>query len=66
MTNYNTFTFKRKSHWNEFSPDINMKFTTHHSEDDLDAAIDMFASFLIACGYSENGIKSAMQEFAEE
>lgn len=65
MTNYNIFTFSRKSLLNEFAPDINIE-AAFHQEDNLDRIVELMASFLYACGYSENGIKSAMAEYAEE
>ena len=65
MMNYDTFTFSKKSHWNEFAPDIKVKAVVHQ-EDNLDRIIELMASFLYSCGYSENSIKSAMAEYAEE
>lgn len=65
MMNYDTFTFERKSHYNEYSPKTKLKFTTHQ-ESNLDDVIEMIVKFLYACGYSEQGIKCAMQEFTEE
>ena len=65
MKEYDTYTFISKSHYNEFAPDVEMKFTTHQ-EEDLDEVVDMVVKFLIACGYSINSIKRAMEEFAED
>ena len=33
MKEYDTYTFTSKSHYNEFAPDVEMKFTTHQEED---------------------------------
>ena len=64
MKEYDTYTFTHKSHYNEFAPDIEMKFTTHQ-EESLDEVLDMVFKFLIACGYGEDSIKSVMSEYAE-
>ena len=65
MMNYNIFTFRRESLFNEFAPDINLEATLHQ-EDNLERVIELMASFLYSCGYSENSIKNAMAEYAEE
>lgn len=63
MTDYTTFTFSRKTHYNEYSPDIKMECTLHQ-EDNLDRVIELMGSFLIACGYSDKAIKETMAEYA--
>ena len=65
MKRYSTYQFGFKSHWNEFAPDINMKFSSHQ-EDDLEELISMIAKFLLARGYSEQQIKDQMAAYAEE
>lgn len=65
MTNYTTYTFKRATHYNEYSPDINMECTLHQ-EDNLERVIELMGSFLIACGYSNEAIKGAMTEYVED
>ena len=64
MKEYDTYTFTHKSHYNEFAPDVEMKFTTHQ-EEDIDEVIEMMAKFLGACGYCEDTIKRAMSEYGE-
>ena len=65
MKNYDTFTFTRASHYNEFCPDTKVEFTTHQ-EEDLDSIVRMFADFLVVCSFSSDSIKRAMNEFGEE
>jgi hypothetical protein len=64
MKEYDTYTFTHKSHYNEFAPDTKIEFTTHQ-EENLDEVIEMVFRFLTACGYCEDSIKRAMEEYAE-
>ena len=65
MKNYSTYEFGFKSHWNEFAPNVKLRFTSHQ-DDDLEEVIEMMANFLIACGYSQSQIKDQMSAYAEE
>lgn len=64
MMNYDTFTFERKSHYNEYCPDTKLEFVTHR-EENLDDVLDMIARFLVACGYNYDSVRQAMNEFGE-
>jgi len=65
MTNYDTFTFEHKSHYNEFCPDTKLEFIIHQ-EYDLEGVINMMVKFLRACGYTEESIRARMAEYAED
>lgn len=62
MKEYDTYTFTRKSHYNEFAPDVEMTFTTHQ-EESLDEMLDMIVRFLVACGYSEDTVRTRIEEY---
>jgi len=64
MMNYDTYTFNHKSHYNDFAPDVTLEFTTHR-EEDLNEVLYMVSKFLVSCGYSEDSVKRAMEEFGE-
>lgn len=64
MENYDTYTFERKSHYNECAPDVKLEFTAHE-EERLDVVIRMMMKFLYSCGYSEEGIRARMGDLAE-
>ena len=64
MTDYDIYTFERKTRYNECAPDIKLEFTTH-KEEELDVILKMMMNFLYSCGYTEESIRARMSDLAE-